>query len=172
MKRTVVDRPIAKEGNADIVTLQQLERVSGAGRLQNTGPDDAARAHHPNLRLEKMHAATAPLRTAGGPTEKLSHHLTRADTFGQRVPVSPVRAENSVVRAQMRANACGNRLLAYIGMAGAVNQPHLVRAGQLLLCVADGQQLPVKREKLLRLGYRIIPLHGGLVGHLFLTPLA
>ena len=58
---------------------------------------------------------------------------TRRHALGQRVAVAAVRAEDHVVRAQVGADADGDRLLADVGVAGAVDQAALVGAGQLLL---------------------------------------
>jgi hypothetical protein len=56
-----------------------------------------------------------------------------------------MRAENDVLGFQMGANADGDRLLADIGVTGAVNQAALVRPGQLFFATADEQHLPVER---------------------------
>jgi hypothetical protein len=76
--------------------------------------------------------------------------------------VPTMRAENDVLGFQMGANADGDRLLADIGVTGAVNQAALVRPGQLLFATADQQHLPVERQELrLVQSDKLSGLHGG-----------
>ena len=51
--------------------------------------------------------------------------------------VSAVGAEHDIVRVQVGADARGNRLLADISVARAVNQTALMAAGQLLFALPD-----------------------------------
>ena len=60
--------------------------------------------------------------------------------------MAAVRAEDDVVASQMSADAGGDRLLADVGVAGAVNEPALVRAGQLLLAPADEHHAAVDAD--------------------------
>ena len=69
------------------------------------GPDDAAGAHQADLGSEQVHAAAAAVRAAGRPAEQLGDQLPRRHALGQGVPVAAMRAEDHVVRAQMRAHA-------------------------------------------------------------------
>ena len=103
----------------------------------------------PTSGLKRCILPPSSLRAAGRATEKLGNHFVRADSLCQGMPVPAVRAENGIIGAQVRAHAGGNRLFPDIGVAGAVNQTHLVRTGQLLLSVAYNEQLPVEREELL-----------------------
>ena len=98
--------------------------------------------------------------------EEFRDHLARGDALGQGMPVSAVGAEDGVVGAQVRAHPAGDGLFAHIGVASAVDQAHLVRAGQLLLGVADNDHLPVESVELLRLGHNPHLLCDGLVDHL------
>src|SRR5438876_763257 len=67
--------------------------------------------------------------------------------FGQRMAVTTMGAEDNVVGSQMGAHANGDGFLADVGMARAVNQTALVRAGQLLLSPPDEEHAAIKREK-------------------------
>ena len=82
---------------------------------------------------EQVHAAAAPARNAGRPAEELGDQFARRHALGQRVAVAAVGAEDDVVGAQVRADADGDRLLADVGVAGAVDEPLRVGAGELLL---------------------------------------
>ena len=124
--------------------MSNLKAVAGAGGLKDARADDAAGAHHAGFRREQVHAAAAPVRTAGRAAEELGEQLPGRDALGQRVPVPAVRAEDDVVAAQMGTNARGNRLLADVGVAGPVNQAALVRSCQLLLAASDQDHAAIK----------------------------
>ena len=64
-------RPVAKKRHADLGDAQELKGVASTGSLEDAGADDAAGAHHPHLRREKVHGATAPLRAARSFAKKL-----------------------------------------------------------------------------------------------------
>ena len=91
----------------------------------------------PDFRGEQVHAAAAPVRAAGRAAEQLGDQLARRHALGQGVAVPAVRAEDDVVGPQMGTDAGGDRFLADVGVAGAVDQAALMRAGQLLLAAAD-----------------------------------
>jgi len=97
-----------------------------------------------------MHAAAAPARTTALPAIQLGDELHRRDTLGERVTMSAVGAEDNVLRAQMRAYAGRDRLLADVGVASAVDQAALVRFDQLLLGAANQQHLPIKLQQFFR----------------------
>ena len=73
-----------------------------------------------------------------------ANSCSRRHALGQRMAVAAMRAEHHVVGSQMGADAGRDRLLADVGMAGAVDQPALVRAGELLLALADELHLLVE----------------------------
>ena len=50
---------------------------------------------------------------------------------------------------QMGADADGDRFLSDIGMAGAVNQPVVVRSGQLLLAQTNEHHLTIQLQQLI-----------------------
>jgi hypothetical protein len=61
--------------------------------------------------------------------------------------VSAVRAENSVLFLQMRANANRYRFLADVSVARAMNQSALMRSDELFLGTADAKHLLVEVEE-------------------------
>src|SRR5438067_6971519 len=93
----VVDRPIAEEGDADLIVFQQLEAVAGAGGLQNTWPNDTAGPHQADFRGEQVHAAATAVRAAGGATEQLAEQLTGRHALRQGVSVAAMGAENDIL---------------------------------------------------------------------------
>ena len=165
VKGAVVDRAIAEERHADAAGLEQLEAIAGAGRLQDAGTDDAAGPHHADFRREQMHAAAAPVRTAGRTAVQLRDELLGGHSLGQRMPMSAMGAEDGVVVFQVGTNADGNGFLTDIRVASAVDQPALMRAGQVLLTAADQQHLPIEGVELFfvqRNGSHRINTHGEL----------
>jgi hypothetical protein len=148
VKGAVVDRPVAEEGHGHAVGLPQFEAVAGPGRLEDGRPDDAAGPHQADPRGEQVHAAAAAVRAAGLPAVQLGDELPRRHALGQRVTVAAVRAEDDVVGPQMGADAGRDRLLADVGVAGAVNQAALVGARQPLFTAADPRHRAVQRQQL------------------------
>ncbi len=62
----------------------------------------------------------------------------------QCVAVPAMGAKDGIVAPQVSANAGCDRLLADVGMAGPVNQPALVRFGQLLFALPDELHLAIE----------------------------
>src|SRR5688500_1210344 len=96
-----------------------------------------------------MHGATPTARAAGRLTEQLSDDLPRRHALGQRMPVSPVRTEDDIVRPQMRAAAGRYGFLTDVGVAGAGDVAGLVAPGELLLGPANVDHLAIEMEDLL-----------------------
>ena len=135
--------PSPKNATLDLVGLQQLEAVAGAGRLQDARADDAAGAHQPDLGREEVHAAAAAVRAAGRPAEQLGDQLARRHALGQRVAVPAVGAEDDVVGPQMGADADGDRLLPDVGVAGAVDR---ARAWARASCSSTRRMRSISRK--------------------------
>ena len=147
VKGAVVHRPVAEKRDRDVVGLVQPKAIARAGGLQDAGANDAAGAHHSHLGREQMHAAAAAARAAGGTTVQLGDQLQRRHALGQSVAVAAMRAENHILMPQMGAHAGRDRFLPDVGMAGAVDQPALMRADQQLLAAADKRHRPVQGEQ-------------------------
>jgi hypothetical protein len=64
--------------------------------------------------------------------------------------MSPVRAENRIVRAEMGADADGNGFLSDVGVTGTVNQATLMRPDQLLFASANEQHTAIQQEQLIQ----------------------
>ena len=160
MEGAVVDGPVAEECDGHVIGLQQLEAVAGPGGLEDARPDDAAGAHHADFRGEEVHAAAAALRAAGRAAEQLGDQLARREPLGQGMAVAAVRAEDDVVGPQMRADAGGDRLLADVGVAGAVDQPALMRPCQLLLAAANEHHRAIEGQELV-----FVQIREGFAGH-------
>ena len=59
VKRAVVRRAIAEESDTDIACLHDQGTIARAGGLQDAGTNDAAGAHHADLRRKEMHGTPA-----------------------------------------------------------------------------------------------------------------
>ncbi len=94
-----------------------------------------------------MHAAAAPLGTAGRAAEQLGEQLAGRHALGQGVPVPAVGAEDDVVAAQMRTNPGGDRLLPDVSMTGPMNQTALMRSRQLLFATADQNHCTIECQE-------------------------
>src|ERR1700730_11323105 len=80
-----------------------------------------------------MHGPAAPARASRLLANQLSHELYGRQTFGQRMSMTPMGTENSIVRPQLRAYASRDCLLPHVGMARAVNESARMAASELFL---------------------------------------
>ena len=147
VKRAVVRRAIAEESDTDIACLHDQGTIARASGLQDAGADDAAGAHHADLRRKQMHGATATARAAGLATKEFRHELARLHAFGERMSMAAVRAEDGVRFMQMRAHARGDGFLADIGVAGTVDESALMRFCESLLHHADDEHGAVELKR-------------------------
>ena len=138
--------PSPKERHADLGDAQELKGIASAGSLEDAGADDAAGAHHPHLRREKVHRATAPLRAARGFAKKLGDQLLGRYAFGEGMAVAAMRAKDCVIVVEVSTNASGDSFLADVRVAGAGDQTSLVGPGKLLFAAADDQHLAIERQ--------------------------
>lgn len=106
--------------------------------------DDAAGAHHANLRCKAMHGAAATTRASCLATIEFRHELARFHAFGERMTMTAMRAEDGIRFMQMRAHACGYGFLANIGVTGAVDEPALMRFCQAFFHHADREHRAVE----------------------------
>src|SRR5262249_9104242 len=88
----------------------------------------------------------AAARASRRPAVQLGDQLARVHALGEGVSVTAVGAEDDVVGPKVRAYADGDRFLADVGVAGAVDQAALVRAGELFLAQADQEHATVEVE--------------------------
>ena len=147
MECAIVYRAIAEERHGNPVGLEQLETIARPRRLKNGRADDAAGSQESKLRREQMHAAAAPARAPRLAAKKLRDEFHRGQAFGQGMTVSAVRAENNVVRAQVRAHPRRDGFLSHVSMTSPMNQPTLMTTGQLLLRLADELHRAIQSER-------------------------
>ena len=102
----------------------------------------------------------AAARTAGPPAEQFRDELADRQSFRERVPVPPVRAENGIIGTEVRAYACCNCFLADVRVARAMNQSARVTSCELLLRRSNqlhrAVQISARPES-----YGAIPCHDG-----------
>ncbi len=137
VESTVVDGSVAKERHGHMRLLCQFKGVCAAGCLQNARAHNAAGAHQADFGREQMHAAASSPRTAVHAAEQLGDQFERLDSFGQRVSVAAMRAEDDVVPGQMRAHAGRDRFFTHVSVACSMDQSMTVRFRQLQLRPAD-----------------------------------
>ena len=94
-----------------------------------------------------MHAATAAVGVARHPAIELGNQFSRMHSLRQRVAVPAMSTKNDIVAPQMSANAGCDRFFADVGMTGPVNEPALVRSGQLLFALPDELHLAVQAKQ-------------------------
>ena len=153
MKRPVVHRAVAEEGDRHLVGLVTL-KLFGPRGLEDARPHDAAGSHQADLWCKQMHRSPAALRAARRAAEELGEQLTGCHPFRQCVPVAAMSAEDHVVGSQVGDHARGNSLLADVCVAGAMNQALLVCPRELLLTAADQEHHLQETQKLFPLQRR------------------
>ena len=147
--------PSPKKATLTRSDFARRNAYADARRHQQARSDDAAGAEHANFGRKDVHAAATSVRAAARAAEQLGDQFARRNAFGQRVTVAAMGAEHRVVGAQVGAHADGNRFLADVGVAGAVDQPLRVRARQLLLGAANDQHLAIQGELVGRMRVRL-----------------
>ena len=129
----LVDGPIAKEADGDIIASPALLRQGHAARDWRVPADDPNRRGHPNTNIAHVHRAGFALAATGDFCHQLRHDVSRADAFGKRVPVWAVRAQHIVRLAQVRAYPHRHSLLTNVQVQCAGDAPlHKERIAALL----------------------------------------
>ena len=143
----IIDGAIAEEGDRYGAVAAQLGGIPSTAGLENAGADDAAGAHHPDLGGKQVHRATAATRAASRAAKQLGAEVGRGHALGKGMAMATVGAEDRVAGAQMPTDADGHRLLADIRVAGAMDEPARVAAGELLFGETDDEHRPVAVEE-------------------------
>ena len=93
-----------------------------------------------------MHASTATVGTSALPPKQLGNQRLRCHSFGKRVTVAAMGAEDGVVVIEVCTNARCDRLFTHVGVAGTVNQTALVASSEMLLSAANLHHLAKQRK--------------------------
>ena len=154
VKRPVVDRAVAEEGDRHLVGLRQLETVAGPRGLKDARPHDPAGSHQSDLGVKTD--ASIPRGPANSPSRgrRAPRIVPGRDPFRQSVPVPAMSAEDHVVGSQVSDHPRGNSLLAHVCVTGAMDQALLVCPGKLLLAAADQEHHLQETQKLFPLQRR------------------
>ena len=124
--------PIAEENHRDLGLALKARGPSRAHSQGHCATNNGRGAHEADVQVDQVHGAAAPATATGSPAVELGEHGFEAAAFGQVVAVSPVVAEDLVIRLQRCANTNGDRLL---------TNAQVHRATHLLLGVALGNGL-------------------------------
>jgi hypothetical protein len=84
-----------------------------------------------------VHRSSAASGAACPASEQLGKQFANGQTFRQRMAVTPVSAEDDIIRTKLRTYACCNCLLTDVSVAGAMDESSGVTSRELLLGVAD-----------------------------------
>ena len=91
-----------------------------------------------------MHGAALGAAAPGGAAEELGHHALHRRALRKTVAVAAMGAEHVVVVAQMRAHPDRDRLLAAVGVQGALDRPEAGLAKSLFLEQSDAPHVGVE----------------------------
>ena len=147
MEGGIIDGAVAKESDRHGPVAAQFGRIPRPAGLEDAGADDAAGPHHPDLGGEQVHRAPPAARAAGRPAEQLGTEVGRRHPLGEGMAMAAVGAEDGVAVGEVPADAGGHRLLPDIRVAGAMDEPARVAAGELLFGEADDEHRPEAVEK-------------------------
>ena len=111
VKRALVGRAVAEEGDGYGAGAATLELERGARRERDARTNDSIRAQEAELRVDHVQrtalGAVVPVSTP----IQLGVHPLRVGAPGEHVPVAAVGARDRVVRSKRGAHAHGHRLL-------------------------------------------------------------
>src|SRR3984893_5839529 len=102
VKRTTIDRTLAKKADNHLALLTQFGAKRAAGREENGSAHNSVGAHKPVFGRVHVHAAATSPGTSRGLTPKLGQHDTGRYAFGQGVTMAAMRAKNEVDRFEIR----------------------------------------------------------------------
>src|SRR5438445_3259843 len=155
----LVGAPVAEERDDHAVRATDAvgERRSRADG--QAGGHDAVTAEDVEVEGGDVHRAAETAAVAVDAAEQLGHHAVHARALGDAVPVAAVGADDGVVRAEVGARRRRHRLLADVGMRGALDQALHEQLRRLLVEPADLDHRGVETLEPLA-----VELHGDLRG--------
>ena len=139
MKLSLIGSAVTEEQHHHSIAALKLGGQCCTSRNRQTGSDNTVRPQHPDAEIGDMHRAAFSLAVAGFSAIYLRHHAVKVSTFGDTVPVTPVIADNTVIRPQIGADAGSHRLLADVGVHYTGYSPASVINNHPLLKSPDGQ---------------------------------
>ena len=152
VERADVGRPVAEEGDGDLLGAAQRRRPGRADGHRQVGADDGVGAEHAPVGLGQVHGAALGLAQPGRLAHELGEALLRRRAAGHRVVVAAVGGEDVVVRAQRRARPDRDRLVAGGEVGGALDQAGQEQVVGGLLRAPDDGHLLVQRRAARSLG--------------------
>ena len=116
MESAVVGGAIAEESHRNVIPALGAGAHPDPHRLPDAGSHDAVGAEQPDRAVVEMHRPAATPAQAVALAEELRHDPPRLRALGQRVAVAAMRRRHPVGRAEMRADAGRDSLLADVEM--------------------------------------------------------
>ena len=112
MQDALVHRSVAEERHRDLTAPAHGRGETGSGGERDAAADDRVGAEHAAREVGDVHRAAATLAEAVLAPVDLGHHAVEVAALRDAVPVAAVGARHVVVFVEIRAHACGYRLLA------------------------------------------------------------
>ena len=143
-QHALVDRAVAEERDGDAIVPGAPVRPGRPGRDRGRGADDRVGAVDARADVRGVHRPAAPAVEAGLAARQLGQHADRVGALGQHVPVAAMGAGDEIVRAQRRADARRNRLLADVRVDAPGDHAAAHHLDRPLLEPADQPHGPVQ----------------------------
>ena len=156
VKRALVGRPVAEEGDGHGAGAAPLELERGARGERDARTDDSIRAEEAELRVDHVQRTTLGAVVPVSARVQLGVHPPRVGAPGEHVPVTAVRACDRVVRPKRGAHAHGHRLLSDRRMQEAGDEAGESKLRGAFLEPADQHEQPVKVDQSLRRQRRFV----------------
>ena len=146
-----VGRPVAEEGDGDLLGAAQHRRPGRPDGHREVGTDDGVRPEHAPLGLGQVHGSALGLAQPGRPAHQFGQTFLRRGPAGHRVVVAAIGGEHVVVRAECRARPHGDCLVTGGEVGRALDQAGHEQVVGGLLRSPDDHHLLVQLEQLARL---------------------
>ena len=137
MKRALVRRAVPEHGEADLAGFTHPDAQAHPHRHRQAAPHDAVAAQVAVRHVRDVHGAAAPPTKARLPPHDVRHDAVRVVAPGQKMPVSPVVAEQIVSLLERADHPHVGGLLTDRQVQGAVRLALLIEPIGLLLELAD-----------------------------------
>ena len=141
MKTALIDRPVTKVTETNLVATPVLVRKGNPCRQRNMAAHNRVATQKAPLCLEEVHRATLAARTACGLAQKFSHGRLWIHPTRQGMAVVAISGDQVVIVSQHADRSDRTRLLAIVKMAKATNFLILIEKSGSLLKSSDQMHL-------------------------------
>ncbi len=149
VKRSFVQRSVAKETDDNPAFVSKLERYTGSGRDGDPAADDTVGTEIAAGEIGYVHAATFAATVTGFLPEQLCHHFLQIYAFPDCMPVTTVSAGHEVLVVEVCERADRGRLFTAVQVSRSVHHTPGKEIGYLIFKRSDMVHFHVHIEQFL-----------------------